>query len=95
MKFTMSPNIAVRTDKFPEAMDFYSKVLGFADRSNDPELGDFDAKPLNMFVIEDQELGGVILELFVDDLDKARDFMVKNVLAKVFPRQKCQNVSSR
>jgi len=74
----MSPNIALRTDKFPEAIDFYSRVLGFTDRSNDPELGDFDAKPLNMFVIEDSEFGGVILELFVENLEKARDLLVKN-----------------
>jgi len=78
MKFQMSPNIAVKTPRFSEAVDFYSRVFGFEDRSSDPDLGNFDADPLNMFVIEDQELGGLVLELFVEDLDQARDELVKN-----------------
>jgi hypothetical protein len=64
MEFKMSPNIAVRTSQFSEAMNFYSDVLGFANRSKDPELGDFDAHPLNKFVIE--------------DLESARDLLVRN-----------------
>jgi predicted enzyme related to lactoylglutathione lyase len=78
MKFKMSPNIAIRTDKYREALEFYSRVFGFQDRSVDPELGDFDASPLNMFVIEDQELNGVVMELFVEDLEKAREELVIN-----------------
>jgi catechol 2,3-dioxygenase-like lactoylglutathione lyase family enzyme len=74
----MSPNIAVRTAAFTEAVDFYTKVIGFADRSEDPELADLDAKPLNMFVIGDDEISGLILELFVDDLEVARDELVAN-----------------
>jgi len=78
MKTKMSPNIAVRTDKFQEAVDFYSRVFGFENRSNDPDLGDFDAHPLNMFVIKDLEMSGVVLELFVEDLEEARKELVKN-----------------
>ena len=78
MKIKMSPNIAVRTEKFSEAIDFYSRVFGFQNRSTDQDLGDFDANPLNMFVIEDHELSGVIHELFVEDLDAAREELVKN-----------------
>lgn len=78
MKFKMSPNIAVRTDRYQEALDFYSDVFGFDNRSDDPDLGNFDAAPLNMFVIEDQELKGVIHELFVEDLEEARDELVKH-----------------
>ena len=78
MKFRMSPNIAVRTAAFTDAVDFYTKVIGFADRSEDPELADLDAKPLNMFVIGDDEISGLVLELFVDDLEAARDELVAN-----------------
>ena len=78
MKFRMSPNIAVRTAAFTDAVDFYTKVIGFADRSEDPELADLDAKPLNMFVIGDDEISGPVLELFVDDLEAARDELVAN-----------------
>lgn len=78
MKFTMSPNVAIRTGNFSEALDLYSNVLGFVNRSSDPVLGDFNTEPLNMFVIEDLELGGLIMELFVEDLEKARDHLIQN-----------------
>lgn len=71
MKFRMSPNIAIRTSNLQEAVDFYTQVIGFNDRSDDPELADMDAHPLNLFIIEDQEFQGPILELFVDDLEAA------------------------
>ena len=73
MMFRMSPNIAVRTQKqFSQAVDFYSGVLGFQNRSEDPELGDLDASPINLYILEDDELSGPVMELFVDDLEKAR-----------------------
>jgi catechol 2,3-dioxygenase-like lactoylglutathione lyase family enzyme len=79
MKFKMSPNMAVRTQgQFSEAVDFYTKVLGFQNRSNDPELGDLDADPINLFVLEDDEFRGPVMELFVDDLDKAREVLEAN-----------------
>ena len=77
MKFKMSPNIAVRTDRYQEALDFYQEVFGFENRSQDPALGDFNAAPLRMFVIEDNELNGLIHELFVEDLEAAREELVK------------------
>lgn len=78
MKFNMSPNVAVRTKKFSQAVEFYTTVLGFADRSSNPELADLKADPLNLFVIEDDEFSGPVMELFVDNLEKARDELVAN-----------------
>ena len=78
MIFKMSPNVAVRTERLSEAVEFYSKVLGFENRSDDPDLADLDADPLRMFVIEDQEFRGPVMELFVDDLEKARETLVAN-----------------
>ena len=78
MKYRMSPNIAVRTQQFSEAVDLYTRVIGFYDRSENPELADLDAKPLNIFVIGDDEISGPVLELFVDDLEAARDELVAN-----------------
>jgi hypothetical protein len=53
MKIQMSPNVAVRTQKeFLEAIEFHSTVPGFKNRSTDPELADFDANPINLFVLE-------------------------------------------
>ena len=74
----MSPNIAVRTRHFTEAVDFNTKVIGFENRSDDPELADLDANPLNIFIIEDDEFRGPVLELFVDDLEAARQELVAN-----------------
>jgi catechol 2,3-dioxygenase-like lactoylglutathione lyase family enzyme len=73
MKYRMSPNIAVRTERFADAVAFYSDVLGFANRSSDPALGDHDADPINLFVIEDDEVSGPVMELFVTDLERARE----------------------
>jgi catechol 2,3-dioxygenase-like lactoylglutathione lyase family enzyme len=78
MDFRMSPNFAVRTHRFSEAVDFYSNVLGFENRSADPELADLEAGQWNLFVIEDEEERAPVLELFVDDLEQAREILVAN-----------------
>ena len=78
MIFKMSPNIAVRTRRLSEAVDFYTNVLGFKNRSDDPALADLDASPLNLFIIEDHEFRGPVLELFVADLEEARQKLVAN-----------------
>ena len=76
MTFRMSPNVAVRTRRFSEAVDFYTKVLGFQNRSDNPDLADLDASPLTLFVIEDPEICGPVMELFVDDLEEAQETLV-------------------
>ena len=79
MKFRISPNIAVRTqNQISDAVDFYSQVLGFENRSDNPDLGDLDAAPINLFVLDDDEFRGPVMELFVDDLDRAREILVTN-----------------
>jgi len=79
MKFRMSPNIAVRTQgQFAEAVNFYTYVLGFQNRSDNPQLGDMNANPINLFVIEDDEIRGPVMELFVDDLEEARKILEAN-----------------
>ena len=79
MKFKMSPNVAVRTQgQFAEAVNFYTNVLGFQNRSDDPDLADLDAAPINLFVLEDDVFRGPVMELFVDDLDEARETLEAN-----------------
>ena len=79
MKFRMSPNIAVRTQgQFAEALEFYTNVLGFQNRSENPELGDLDANPINLLILEDDEIHGPVMELFVDDLEEARKTLEAN-----------------
>lgn len=78
MKIKMSSNIAVRTNRVQEALKFYTEVLGFNNRSDDPDFGDFEASPLTVYVDQDHELSGVVLELMVEDLDQAREELVRN-----------------
>ena len=78
MKIKMSPNIAVRTAEPGKAYEFYSKVLGFPHRPENKTHTDFDADPLNLFVIEDNEISGPVMELFVEDLESARETMIQS-----------------
>jgi catechol 2,3-dioxygenase-like lactoylglutathione lyase family enzyme len=72
MKFRISSNIAIRTSRYDQAVDFYASLLDLSDRSQSPGLADFEAGPLNLFVIEDEEVSGPVMELFVDDLEQAK-----------------------
>lgn len=73
MEIRMSPNVAVLTDDLPGAVSFYTEVLGFKRKTVEPGMVEIDADPFTIFVSEDHELSGPIMELFVDDLEKARD----------------------
>jgi len=73
MKCRMSPNVAVRTTETGDAFSFYSEVLGFRHRPENETHTDLDADPLNLFIIEDHEFSGLVLELFVEDLEAARE----------------------
>jgi hypothetical protein len=74
----MSLNIAVRHQDYASAVNFYSDVLGFKNRSTALDLAGFDVNPINLFVIQDAKLQGSVLELFVDNLDQARDYLTEN-----------------
>ena len=79
MKFKMSKNIAIRPKgQFEQALHFYSDVLGFENRSSDPNLADLDASPITLYIDEDDEFPGPVLELFVEDLDEARQVLEAN-----------------
>lgn len=79
MKFKMSENIAIRPkDQFAQAVHFYSNVLGFQNRSYNPGLADLDAAPFTFCIDEDDEFPGPVLELFVEDLEAAREFLESN-----------------
>jgi len=73
----MSPNMAIRTANPKEAFEFYTKVLGFRHRPENRTHVDLDADPLNLFVIQDDEIRGPVMELIVDDLETARTELVK------------------
>jgi catechol 2,3-dioxygenase-like lactoylglutathione lyase family enzyme len=76
MKFKMSSNIALRTDRVKDAVDFYTRVIGFDNRSTDPESAELEASPITFYILPDDEPRGPVLELFVDDLEQARQELV-------------------
>jgi predicted enzyme related to lactoylglutathione lyase len=78
MKFKMSPNVSIRTDQFPDAVRFYNQVIGFEIRSQGENTADLDASPLTFFIDDDDQLRGPVMELFVDDLEAAREVLVAN-----------------
>ena len=78
MKFRMSPNVSIRTDQFAEAVRFYSQVIGFEIRTESDATADLDTSPLSLFIDDDRELQGPVMELFVHDLEEARQVLVAN-----------------
>jgi predicted enzyme related to lactoylglutathione lyase len=78
MGFRMSTNISVRTDQFEEAVRFYSEVIGFDVRKQGDTTADLDANPLTLFIDRDLELKGPVMELFVDDIEQAREMLEAN-----------------
>ena len=78
MKFKMSHNVSVRTDQYQDAVRFYNQVIGFEVRSQTDTSTDLDASPLTLFVDDDHELQGPVMELFVDDLEAAREVLIAN-----------------
>lgn len=78
MKFKMSTNIAVQTTEPEKAIEFYTKILGFRNRTDESDFAGIDADPLRMFVQKDDQTSGLVLELFVDDLDEAKKILLEN-----------------
>ncbi len=78
MKFKISTNIAVQTTKPDEAIEFYTNVLGFRNRMAEPDFAGLDGNPLRMFVQKDEKVSGLVMELFVDDLEAAKRFLTDN-----------------
>jgi catechol 2,3-dioxygenase-like lactoylglutathione lyase family enzyme len=78
MNFRMSSNVAVSTGRLGEAVDFYSTVLGFTERSVDSDLAELDTGPLKLYIVNDEEIAGFVMELSVDDLEAARDELLSH-----------------
>ncbi len=78
MKFEMSTNIAVQTTEPDKAIEFYTEILGFRNRTEEPDFAGIDADPLRMFVQKDDQTSGLVMELFVDDLDEAKKILTDN-----------------
>lgn len=78
MEFKMSTNIAVQTSDPEKAINFYTNILGFKNRINEPDFAGIDASPLRMFVQKDNQVSGLVMELYVDNLEEAKKILIDN-----------------
>lgn len=78
MEFQMSTNIAVQTNEPEKAIKFYTKVFGFKNRIDEPDYAGLEAEHLRMFVQKDNQVSGLVMELFVDDLNQAKKILLEN-----------------
>jgi len=76
MKYKMSKNIAVRTKSIDKAKEFYSEFLGFSVNEHTQTELELDANPMTLYVIDDKNSSGPIMELYVNDLEKAKNELI-------------------
>ena len=72
MKFERITNIAVQTTELQQAKAFYTNILGFPNRINEPVFEGIDANPIRMFVQKDSKLSDIVMELMLDNLEEAK-----------------------
>lgn len=72
----MSTNIAIRTKNIDKAKVFYSEFLGFSVNDHTPTELELDANPMTLYVIEDNNSSSPIMELYVNDLEKAKKKLI-------------------
>ena len=74
MKFKFSRCVALQTSDVKPVLDFYTKTLGM-DRGEDNELGD---GPGRLFVVENSNLKGPVMEFMVEDVEGAKTYLLDN-----------------
>ena len=78
LTFKKSNNVAVLTGNLTKAKKFYSNVLNLPiDKENDDEVI-FKTEDSLFYVIKGTNSTGPVLEFIVEDLEAARDHLVKN-----------------
>ena len=72
MRFTLSPNIAIELPEFDKAAAMYAKLLGVEAKQIDDHS--IEIQQSGRFLYFDKHEGlRIVMELFVDDLDAARN----------------------
>lgn len=76
MQFKFSRCICLQTPQQAKALSFYADVLGLDVVRAAEGSAELAAKPVRMFIDEGEPLGP-ILEFFVPDLEKARQYLME------------------
>jgi predicted enzyme related to lactoylglutathione lyase len=79
MKYTVSNNIGFQVKDVDKAKVFYEKVLGFKqpEESFVSEV-EYRTGYNNIFLIPGEENLGPVMEVFVDDLEEAKQHLLEN-----------------
>ncbi len=76
-KFRMSANVALHTKKWKESSDFYQNVMGLEVTEKETHLKVQNGS-IFMYVQENPGLDGIVMEYFVDDVEKAKEYLESN-----------------
>ena len=77
MDFKLSTNIGVESKNLKEAFEFYHKDLGFELINSNNNCITLFSKPITIYLQKDEEVAGVVLELFVENLEEAKNYLIK------------------
>ena len=72
MSYEMSPNIAIYVPDIDAARVFYVDTLGFEEVPTKERWLELRSGPNHLFLMESGSESGAVHELFVDDLEKAK-----------------------
>lgn len=77
MKFKMSSDVSLQTEKKEQAFIFYNQILGL------PALGAetqnaIDASPLTLYIDNSGYCHGLLMELLVDNVETAKTYLQKH-----------------
>ena len=77
MHFELSECVALQSEDPKAAASFYTEVLGFP-MDGDAGVAAIDAGPLTLFVDEQKHCSGLLMELLVEDVEAAREYLEAN-----------------
>lgn len=77
MRYEWSPNIAIYVRDLEEARLFYMETLGFKELSPTGDFLTLSSGPCTLFLTDKPGFTGAVHELFVDDVEIARNEMLK------------------
>lgn len=78
MNFKLSTNIAIQNNNSKAAEEFYSNILGFNLINSNKNFTELYSEPTTIYLQKDNEVKGVVMELMVDDLEVAKEYLIGN-----------------
>lgn len=76
MKFELSANIAIQCINADKAREFYSECFGFRPKVEKPDFAELYEEPITIFIQKDAIVSGVVMELFVENLEEAKQYLL-------------------